>query len=403
MSASEVTAEATAVHVNLRDSQSVLQEEVIASLELNKVDYAMERKKSLRARYYFGIIFLIMNLVAWFFRDYGHSVLPFIHYIKVCGSEGDDCFHSLGVLRVSLGCYIFFSVMFLTTVKTRKLCEHRNWWHSGWWEVKSVLLIVSMALPFFFPSEIVQIYGEVARIGAGIFLLLQLVSVIHFITWWTKYWTPEEERKQRCSLGLLMSTLFYVASICGIVYLYESYASRISCSLNLFFITWTVILLAAMMVISLNSKESWLLTLFSFVGVQSEEMVYLQRSPSWNFSEPATIRCETKNHEKGNSGWIIILHFPQALIQNAFSYGFFHMVFSLGAMYFAMLFISWDLNNSARKWSIDVGWISTWVKVINEWFAATIYIWMLISPVVRQNKVMDNNGTVQETADSVMA
>ncbi|KAK2401332.1 Serinc-domain containing serine and sphingolipid biosynthesis protein [Trifolium repens] len=51
-----------------------------------------------------------------------------------------------------------------------------------------------------------------------------------------------------------------------------------------------------------------------------------------------------------------------------YNYGFFHMVFSLGAMYFAMLFISWDLNNSARKWSIDVGWISTWVKVINEWF-----------------------------------
>jgi len=32
-----------------------------------------------------------------------------------------------------------------------------------------------------------------------------------------------------------------------------------------------------------------------------------------------------------------------------YSYGFFHLVFSLGAMYFAMLFISWDLNNSARK------------------------------------------------------
>lgn len=29
--------------------------------------------------------------------------------IKVCGNEGDDCFHSLGVLRVSLGCYVSFS------------------------------------------------------------------------------------------------------------------------------------------------------------------------------------------------------------------------------------------------------------------------------------------------------
>ncbi|KAL2326575.1 hypothetical protein Fmac_025633 [Flemingia macrophylla] len=426
MSASEVTVEATAIQINLRDSQSVLQEEVVASLDLNKVDYAMEIKKSLQARYYFGIIFLIMNLVAWFFRDYGHSVLPFIHYIKVCGSEGEDCFHSLGVLRVSLGCYIFFLVMFLTTVNTRKLCEYRNSWHSGWWEVKSVLLIVSMALPFFFPSKIVQIYGEIAHIGAGIFLLLQLLSVIHFINWWTKYWTPDEESKQRCSLGLLMSTLFYVASICGILYLYKSYATRISCSLNLFFITWTVILLAAMMVISLNSKVNrGLLS----SGIMASYIVFL----CWCAirSEPDIIRCEANNQEKGNGGWITILGFLIAIfaiVMAAFStgidskcfqfsnnkveheddipysYGFFHMVFSLGSMYFAMLFISWDLNNSARKWSIDVGWISTWVKVTNEWFAATIYIWMLISPVVRQNKVMNNNnGTVQETADSVMA
>lgn len=83
MSASEVAAEASAgtVHViHFSDRQSIPQEEGTTSLEeLNKVDYAMERKKSLKARYYFGIIFLMMNLVAWFFRDYGQSVLPWIH------------------------------------------------------------------------------------------------------------------------------------------------------------------------------------------------------------------------------------------------------------------------------------------------------------------------------------
>uniref|UniRef100_A0A0R0E8F9 Serine incorporator 3 n=1 Tax=Glycine max TaxID=3847 RepID=A0A0R0E8F9_SOYBN len=300
MSASEVTAEATVVHVNLRDTQSMLEEGVIASLELNKVDYAVERNKSLRARYYFGIIFLIMNLVAWFFRDYGQSVLlPFIHF------------------------------------KTRKLCEHQNLWHSGWWEVKSVLLLVSMALPFFFPSELVQIYGEIARIGAGIFLLLQLVSVIHFITWWNKYWTPDEERKQRCSLGLFLSTMFYVASISGIVYLYTSYASRTSCSLNIFFITWTVILLAAMMVISLNSKVNrGLLS----SGIMASYVVFL----CWNAirSEPATIRCETKNQEKGNSSWITILGFLIAIfaiVMAAFSTGIDSKCFQLWIFSYGIL------------------------------------------------------------------
>lgn len=75
MSASEVTSEAAAVvHIQVSDRPST--EEVTASLD----DYAAERKKSLQARYYFGIIFLIMNLVAWFFRDYGQSLLlPWVH------------------------------------------------------------------------------------------------------------------------------------------------------------------------------------------------------------------------------------------------------------------------------------------------------------------------------------
>ncbi|XLS81798.1 hypothetical protein HN51_047629, partial [Arachis hypogaea] len=384
------------------------------------VDYGVERKKSMEARYYYGIVFLIMNLVTWFFRDYGQTVfLPWLHYIKVCGNEGEECFHSLGVLRVSLGCYIFFLVMFLTTVKTRKLCEARNSWHSGWWGLKSILLLVSMALPFLLPSEFVQIYGEIARIGAGIFLFLQLVSVVHFITWWSHYWIPDEEIKHRRSLGIFMSTLFYVASLCGVVYMYKSYASRSSCSLNIFFITWTAILLAVMMAVSLHPKVNrGLLS----SGIMASYIVFL----CWCAirSEPATIRSEIHNQDKGYDGWITVLGFLLAIFSiviAAFStgidtkcfqfsknkegqedavpynYGFFHMVFSLGAMYFAMLFISWDLNNSARKWSIDVGWASTWVKVINEWFAATIYL-------VRQNKVMDDNDgtTPQEIADFVM-
>ncbi|CAB4292502.1 unnamed protein product [Prunus armeniaca] len=85
-----------------------------------------------------------------------------------------------------------------------------------------------------------------------------------------------------------------------------------------------------------------------------------------------------------------------------YKYGFFHLTFSLGAMYFAMLFISWNLNNSAKKWSIDVGWTSTWVKIVNEWFAASIFLWTLIYPVLRQSKVMDHEEPVQELDNSAV-
>ncbi|XP_059652317.1 uncharacterized protein LOC132299604 [Cornus florida] len=392
------------------------------SLEQKSVECSVERKKSLRARYSYGIIFLFINLVAWLVRDYGQRASPQLHYLKACGIGGHDCFLTMGVLRVSLGCFIFFFVMFLTTCKTSKLYEARSAWHSGWWALKFAILIFSLVVPFFIPSDFIQLYGEFARVGAGIFLLLQLISVIEFISWWNNYWMPDEIRKQSCFLGLFMSTLFYIASVCGIVAMYSLYAPSPSCFLNMFFITWTAILLVVIMAISLHSKVNrGLLS----SGIMASYIVFL----CWCAirSEPAIGKCSPQKQANGHSDWTTILGFLIAIcaiVMATFStgidsqsfqfrkdevqqeddipykYGFFHLIFSLGAMYFAMLFISWNLDSSTRKWSIDVGWASMWVKIVNEWFAATIYLWKLIYPVVKQTKVMDHEDPVQQEEDS---
>ncbi|TXG72498.1 hypothetical protein EZV62_001077 [Acer yangbiense] len=378
MSRSAEAIEAGDVHIRPSNSEIVGQHK--------SIDSSAEKSKSLRARYIYGILFLVTNLSAWFIRDYAQKVLPQLHYIKACGDEGRDCFHTLGVLR-------FF------------------------------VLVLSIAVPFFFPSDYIQLYGELARAGAGIFLVLQLVSVIEFIAWWNKYWMPDQERKQSCSLGLFMSTLFYIASIFGIVLMYYLYAHRLACSLNIFFVTWTAILLVVMMVISVHSMVNrGLLS----SGIMASYIVFL----CWSAirSEPANEICNAQKQVNGNGDWTTILSFLIAIcaiVMATFStgidsqsfqfrkdkvqvdddipykYGFFHLVFSLGAMYFAMLFISWNLENSARKWSIDVGWASTWVKIVNEWFAATLYLWKLISPTVRQPKVMDHEEPNQQIDDSI--
>lgn len=67
-----------------------------------------------------------------------------------------------------------------------------------------------------------------------------------------------------------------------------------------------------------------------------------------------------------------------------YGYGFFHFVFAMAAMYFAMLFVGWNLHQSMEKWRIDVGWASTWVKIVNEWLAASLYIWILISAFIKK-------------------
>ncbi|WRX21074.1 Serine incorporator/TMS membrane protein - like 1 [Theobroma cacao] len=367
MSGSAAAVEASVLHISSSNSQLV--QRVKASMEPTNVDCSAERKKSLRARYFYGLIFFIINLTAWFIRDYGQSIEKLVESVEVIVFTQWE-----------------FSV-------TRKLFETCSKWHSGWWALK-------------------------------IFLLLQLISVIEFIGWWNNNWAPDEQRKQSCFFALFTSTVFYVASICGIVSMYYFYAPRPACSLNIFFITWTSILLIVMMAMSLHSKVNrGLLS----SGIMASYVVFL----CWSAirSEPADEKCKLEKPKDGHGDWTAILGFLiaiGAIVMATFStgidsksfqfrkdevkleddirynYGFFHMIFSLGAMYFAMLFISWNLENSARKWSIDVGWTSTWVKIINEWFAATIYMWKLIAPVVKQPRVINHEESVQQINDSTL-
>lgn len=79
MNVSTRAVEATDVDIRPRNSELVSQEEVSESLEQKNVDYLVQRKKSLRARYSYGIIFLVTNLIAWFVRDYGQRLLPQLH------------------------------------------------------------------------------------------------------------------------------------------------------------------------------------------------------------------------------------------------------------------------------------------------------------------------------------
>lgn len=79
MSGSNEAGEATRVQVRTINTQVVPQAEVAGSLEQKNMDLSKERKKSMRARYIYGIIFLIPNLCAWIVRDYGQMVQPQLH------------------------------------------------------------------------------------------------------------------------------------------------------------------------------------------------------------------------------------------------------------------------------------------------------------------------------------
>ncbi|KNA08092.1 hypothetical protein SOVF_165790 [Spinacia oleracea] len=360
------------------------------------------------ARYVYGFIFLITNFLAWVLRDYGKGAMKEMARLRGC-KDGVDCLGTEGVLRVSMGCFLFFFAMFLSTVGTSKVQDRRDTWHSGWWSAKASMFFGFMVLPFLLPTPIVLMYGEIAHFGAGIFLLIQLVSVISFIFWLNDS-CQSEKIAERCRVHMMLTaTTAYVVSIVGIILMYIWYAPEASCLQNIFFITWTLVLLQLMTSVSMQPRIS---AGYLTPGLMGLYIVFL----CWCAirSEPPGTKCNRKAEASVRTDWLTIISFVVALLtivvatfstgidsqcfqfkktekqaddnDVAYGYGFFHFVFATGAMYFAMLLIGWNTHHAMKKWTIDVGWTSTWVRVVNEWLAACVYIWMLVAPVILKSR-----------------
>ncbi|XWS26886.1 hypothetical protein CRYUN_Cryun26dG0068700 [Craigia yunnanensis] len=355
------------------------------------------------ARYVYALIFLVSNLLAWAVRDYGRNAFREMEKLRNC-QGGRGCLGAEGVLRVSLGCFAFYFVMFLSTAGTPRLYNCRDSWHSGWWSAKISLWIALTVTSFLVPTFIIQIYGEIAHFGAGVFLLVQLVSVISFITWLNDC-CESDKNAERCHIHVtLLATAAYVICIVGIIMMYIWYAPEPSCLLNIFFITWTLVLLQLMTSVSLHPKVN---AGFLTPGLMGLYVVFI----CWCAirSEPVGESCNKKAEASNKTDWLTIISFVVALLaiviatfstgidsqcfqfrkkeapaEDAvpYGYGFFHFVFATGAMYFAMLLIGWNTHHTIKKWTIDVGWTSTWVRIVNEWLAVCVYLWMLVAPVI---------------------
>lgn len=60
------------------DLEAAQLDELIKDIEQKSLFYYKEKNKSLRARYVYGTIFLIINLCAWFIRDYAQKALSLL-------------------------------------------------------------------------------------------------------------------------------------------------------------------------------------------------------------------------------------------------------------------------------------------------------------------------------------
>ncbi|XP_022728915.1 probable serine incorporator [Durio zibethinus] len=354
------------------------------------------------ARYVYALIFLVSNLLAWTVRDYGRNAIPEMEKLRNC-QGGRGCLGAEGVLRVSLGCFAFYFIMFLSTAGTPRLYNCRDSWHSGWWSAKIGLWIALTVTSFLVPTFIIQIYGEIAHFGAGVFLLVQLVSIISFITWLNDC-CRSDKNTERCHIHMMLpATTAYVICIVGIIMMYIWYAPKPSCLLNIFFITWTLVLLQLLASVSLHPKVN---AGYLTPGLMGLYVVFI----CWCAirSEPEGESCNRKAEASNKTDWLTIISFVVALLAMViatfstgmdsqcfqlqfrkkeapaedavpYGYGFFHFVFATGTMYFAMPLIGWNTHHTIKKYMDNT---STWVRIVNEWLAVCVYLWMLVAPVI---------------------
>ncbi|MED6213480.1 hypothetical protein PIB30_093873 [Stylosanthes scabra] len=310
------------------------------------------------ARYVYGFIFLVANLWAWAARDELTSLEALTQMKGLRGCKvGKDCLGADGVLRVSFGCFLFFMIMYWSTAGTSKLKEGRDRWHSGWWLVKIVLWVAITIFPFYLPSEFIEVYGQVAHFGAGVFLLIQLISIISFIRWLNDYFITEKYA-ERCQIQvMLFATSAYLICLVGVILMYICEPAGNSCVAKAGY-----------------AYETDWQSIISFV-------VAILAIVIATFSTGIDSKCFQFRKEDAAA---------EEEDDIPYGYGFFHFVFATGAMYFAMLLIGWNSHHSMKKWTIDVGWTSAYVRIVNEWLAACVYLWMLLAPIIRKSRQSDS-------------
>ncbi|CAI5956387.1 unnamed protein product [Closterium sp. NIES-64] len=145
--------------------------------------------------------------------------------LPVVRAEQPWCVGALAVLRLSFGLCLFFALMLATTAgaKLEDSCQ------------------------------VFQVYGEVAIAGAAVFLVIQLVSIINFIYVWNDSWLNNDKMHKWMAV---VSIVCYLLFLTGIILMYIYFAPSSSCSLNIFFITFLLVLVVALTAISVHPKVS---------------------------------------------------------------------------------------------------------------------------------------------------
>ncbi|KAG1680171.1 hypothetical protein FOA52_000284 [Chlamydomonas sp. UWO 241] len=363
------------------------------------------------AKWYYLSGFIITSTLTWVLRDYANDwFVENAGAFALCqdSAENSACGSQEVAIRVSFANFSFFALHFVLCFWLKREEDFRVDIHAGLWFWKTLLWMGTLVGFFYVPSHVLIGYAQFARVASGFYLVLQMILLIDLFYKVNEWLVEDDVPKWRWALLGLGTLVCFGLGLVLIGFSYFYYAPRASCSLNIFFITWSLVimfLLVGVLFIPNRAPTAGLLT-SGAVFLYGCFLLYSALN-----SEPNDYDCIRSVTSRG---WIQVVAFfisLAAVMYSTLSAGissndmfgkrdddakdsdelpyradWFHLVFSLASCYIAMLFSQWEVSPSTSVFQLDEGWISTWVKMASKWVCELLYIWTVVAPAILQGR-----------------
>ncbi|KAE7999771.1 hypothetical protein FH972_004171 [Carpinus fangiana] len=371
-------------------------------------------------------LFALSLIVSGILREVAAPLMEKLPWINHFHKTPDrEWFETDAVLRVSLGNFLFFTILavLMTGVKNQK--DPRDSLHHGGWMMKIISWCLLVILMFFLPNEIISFYETISKFGSGLFLLVQVMLLLDFVHGWNDKWVGYDEQFWQVYVALfVVSLVCYLATFVFSGFLFHWFTpSGQDCGLNTFFIVMTLILVFVFAMVALHPAVSGSVLPASVISFYCIYLCYSALA-----SEPREYGCNAlhKNSKSVSTGTLTVglLTTILSVVYSAvragssttllsppssprtgkpllpldnktdekeekdkakpvtYSYSFFHIIFSLASMYSAMLLTGWSTSVGESGKLVDVGWPSVWVRIVTGWATAALYLWSLVAPIM---------------------
>lgn len=367
-------------------------------------------------------LFAFSLIVAWILRVVAAPLMEKIPWINhFTHTPSKEWFEIDAVLRVSLGNFVFFTILAILMIGVRSQKDPRDSLHHGGWMMKIICWCLLVIFMFFLPNEVIDLYETSSKFGSGLFLLVQVVLLLDFVHRWNDTWVGYDEQFWYIAL-FVVSLVCYVGTFAfsGVLFHFFT-ASGQDCGLNTFFITMTLIFAFVFAIVALHPAVNSSILPASVISLYCTYLCYSALA-----SEPRDYECNgLHKHSKAVSTGTLTLGLITTVLSVVYSavragssaavlsppsspragkpllpmdakeedekekakpvtysYAFFHLIFSLASMYSAMLLIGWTTSVGESSKIVDVGWPSVWVRIITSWATAALYMWSLVAPIL---------------------